>query len=386
MAEAPELLGQALAPGQLADRELAAAEPDRLRGHDLVGQRILDHAVLVDPGLVRECVAADDRLVGLDREPGQVADQAAGRGDLLGGHGRGQLGELRRPGPEGHHDLLERRVAGALAEPVDRDLHLTRAGLDSREGVGRGEAEVVVAVDADSCISADEPDHAPDERPELGRDRVAHGVRDVDGRCAGVDDGLVDAEQEVGVRARRVLGAELDLGVAAQRRAAVPDPAHRLRERFITAQAKLVDEVDVGRGDEHVKVGPLRSPDRLDRALRIAVAAARQGGDGDAAAGLAGDPLHGLEVARRRGRKAGLDDVDPEARELASDLELLGRSQAGARSLLAVAQGRVEDAHGARRDEGSGRAWDRGAHPTTVPLVAGLAADDPFPGLVPAAA
>ena len=56
-----------------------------------------------------------------------------------------------------------------------------------------------------------------------------------------------------------------------------------------------------------------------------------------------------LEVAGRGGREAGLDDVDLEARELAGDLELLGGGQPGAGRLLAVAQGRVEDADGAGR-------------------------------------
>ena len=68
VAELLELALQAAPARQLADRQLAAGQPDRLRGHDLVGQRVLDHAVLVDAGLVREGVAADDRLVGLDRE------------------------------------------------------------------------------------------------------------------------------------------------------------------------------------------------------------------------------------------------------------------------------------------------------------------------------
>ena len=40
---------------------------DVLRPHDLVGARVLQHAVLVDAGFVRERVAADDRLVRLHR-------------------------------------------------------------------------------------------------------------------------------------------------------------------------------------------------------------------------------------------------------------------------------------------------------------------------------
>ena len=106
-----------------------------------------------------------------------------------------------------------------------------------------------------------------------------------------------------------------------------------------------MDEVDVAGGDEEVQVRPLGRQQRLDAALRVAVAAARQPGHGDALR-LRRDALDGLEVARRGGREAGLDDVDVEPGELAGDLELLGDGEPGAGRLLAVAQGRVEDAYG----------------------------------------
>ena len=61
VAELLELALEAAPAGQLADRQLAAGQPDRLRGHDLVGQRVLDDPVLVDARLVGERVAADDR-------------------------------------------------------------------------------------------------------------------------------------------------------------------------------------------------------------------------------------------------------------------------------------------------------------------------------------
>ncbi len=56
------------------------------------------------------------------------------------------------------------------------------------------------------------------------------------------------------------------------------------------------------------------------------------------------DRLDRLEVAGRGDREARLDDVDAKARELVGDLELLGGVQRDAGRLLAVAQGRVEDA------------------------------------------
>ena len=108
--------------------------------------------------------------------------------------------------------------------------------------------------------------------------------------------------------------------------------------------------MDVARGDEDVEVRPLGDPDRLDGPLRVAVAAAGERRDRDPALRLLGDPADGLEVAGRGGREAGLDDVDLEPGQLAGDLELLGGGQPGARRLLAVAQGRVEDADAAGGD------------------------------------
>src|SRR5207248_5188292 len=53
--------------------------------------------------------------------------------------------------------------------------------------------------------------------------------------------------------------------------------------------------------------------------------------------------LHGLEVARRGDWESGLDHIDPQARELLGDLELLRCVQRDSRRLLAVAQRGVED-------------------------------------------
>ena len=63
----------------------------------------------------------------------------------------------------------------------------------------------------------------------------------------------------------------------------------------------------------------------------------------DGALDLARDRLHGLEVARRGDREAGLDHVHAEPRELVRDLDLLLPVERDPRRLLAVAQRRVED-------------------------------------------
>jgi len=55
------------------------------------------------------------------------------------------------------------------------------------------------------------------------------------------------------------------------------------------------------------------------------------------------DLAHGVCVARRGDREAGLDHVDAQAGELLGDLDLLLRVQGDAGRLLAVPQGGVED-------------------------------------------
>ena len=50
----------------LAEHERRLRHADVLGAHDFVGAAILQHAVLVNAGFVRERVAADDRLVRLD--------------------------------------------------------------------------------------------------------------------------------------------------------------------------------------------------------------------------------------------------------------------------------------------------------------------------------
>ena len=57
----------------------------------------------------------------------------------------------------------------------------------------------------------------------------------------------------------------------------------------------------------------------------------------------AGDLVHGGEVAFRRDRETGLDDVDAHRVEQFGDFELLLMRHGRAGTLLAVAQGGVED-------------------------------------------
>ena len=170
--------------------------------------------------------------------------------------------------------------------------------------------------------------------------RVADGVGDVDRRRA-----LVDARSgrtsAVKSRSARVasIGRELDVVAVAL------GLGHRGAGQALDVLARglqLVHDVDVRRRDEGVDARALGVAHRLPRALDVGRVGAGQAGD-DRSMDLAGDRLHGLEVAGRGDREAGLDDVDAQARELVGDLELLGRVERDARRLLAVAQRRVED-------------------------------------------
>ena len=240
-----------------------------------------------------------------------------------------------------HHDLLERGVARALADAVDRALDLAGARLQAGEGVGDGEAEVVVAVDGqhDVAQARHQLVEAAEEGGVLVRHRVADGVGDVDRRRALVERDLHHLGGVLDVGARGVHRRELDV---VDQRARVGDGGAGLALDVLARRGELVLDVDVRRRDERVDPRSRGVAYRPVGGVDVADMNAREAGD-HGALDLAGDRLHGLEVAGRGDREAGLDDVHAQPRELVGDLELLGRVQRDAGRLLAVAQGGVED-------------------------------------------
>ena len=158
-----ERFAERVAAGVLAEHDRVAAQPDGGGVHDLVGGALLQHAVLVDAGLVRERVAPDDRLVRLHLVAGQSRDQPARARDLGRLDARPQT-EARLARAQQHHDLLQRGVAGALADAVDRALDLAAARFQARERVGDRQSEVVVAVHRDGHVV--QRRHQPVERFE----------------------------------------------------------------------------------------------------------------------------------------------------------------------------------------------------------------------------
>ena len=99
VAQLAEAALQRMAAGVLAEHQGRARDADHLGPDDLVGEPVLQHAVLVDAGLVGEGVAADDRLVGLGKDAGQVGEQLAGAVDLPRLHvAAGSRARRRAPG------------------------------------------------------------------------------------------------------------------------------------------------------------------------------------------------------------------------------------------------------------------------------------------------
>src|SRR5262249_31121910 len=76
---------------------------------------------------------------------------------------------------------------------------------------------------------------------------------------------------------------------------------------------------------------------------------------------LAGDGLHGFEIARRGDGETSLNHVHPEVLEGVGDLQFLCQVHAGPWTLFAVSQGRVEDNQALVRH-------DRGSHKTKKAL------------------
>ena len=181
---------------------------------------------------------------------------------------------------------------------------------------------------------------------DIGRQRVADSVGQVDRGRAGVHRRFGDLAQEVQIAARRILRRELDVVAIGAR---VRDRRRDLRQALLAADAQLVFEVNVRRGEEHVNARPRRLRERRPGAIDVRGNGAGQAGDDRPPHG-AGNRAHRLEVAIRRDREAGFDDVHAKAIELLRQAQLLRRGHAEARRLLAVAKRRVE-----HLDAGCGR-------------------------------
>ena len=90
---------------------------------------------------------------------------------------------------DGHDDLFQGGVAGALPNPVDRALQLAGTCLSSCQGVGGGHPQIVLAMRGEDDVLCalrvlSEPRN---EVAELMREGPPGGVWNVDGGCSSLD-------------------------------------------------------------------------------------------------------------------------------------------------------------------------------------------------------
>ncbi len=319
--------------------EVVLGQADALGGDDFIGVFRLEHAILVDAGAVGEGVGTDDGLVRLHRHVAELADQGAGAMNFavadVGVHPE-QVGA----GFEDHRHLFQRTVAGPLADAVDGALDLASAHLHGTDGVGHREAQIVVAVHRDDgLVDVGYPvEQGLDDAGELGRDRIAHGVRNVDGAGSGLDGGFHHAAEVIDRGAARILAGELHvIGVAA----GVLDGADPHLQHVLEALLQLAFDMDGGGGDKGVDAKRLGDFERLTGGIDVFLQSPGEGTD-PAILDVAGDGLHRLEIAGGGDRESHFHDIDTEPLQGLGYLQLLLDRQTGGQSLLTITQGGVE--------------------------------------------
>ena len=241
-------------------------------------------------------------------------------------------------GAHRHHHLLERGVAGALAEAVDRALDLPRAAdLHRGERVGHRHAEVVVAVHRPHRLVRVRNllAQGANELAEQLRHRVADRVRDVDGGRALLDHRLQHAAEEVDLGATAVLRARTRRRGSALRAKRTASFACSstcsgvMRSFFSMCSALVAMKVWMRQAFAPFSA----SMPRCDVAV-VGAAQARHGRVLD----RVGDRAHRLEVAVRRRRESRPRSRRPACAPAARAMRSFSsRGHGCARALLAVA-------------------------------------------------
>jgi len=332
--------GECMTAGVLAQHEFGVGHADGFRSHDLVGQGIFQHAILMDAGFVREGVASDNGFVGLDGDAGDLAEQLAGGKKMLGGNS-GFVRIAIVADAHGHDQFFERGVACALTDAIDGALDLAGSGGDGGHGVGDGHAEIVVAVggDSDALDSLDATADGRDQFAELGGNRVADGVGNIERGGAGFDDGFQNLAKEFGIGAGGVFGRKFDV---VTKRFGKRDRFAGVCQTFLAADAQLVLQVNVGGGEEDVNAWASGMFQCFPGTLDIGAAGAGQSGD-DGSANDRGNGFYGGEVAIGGDGKPGFDHVDAEAVELVREAQLFLMVHAATGGLLSIAERGVEN-------------------------------------------
>src|SRR6185503_6787342 len=134
----------------------------------------------MNPSLMRERIAPDDRLVRLHVEADDTRKHLARRIELSCINTRLE----RQPicaHAERHHNLFKRRIACPLANTVYSALNLSCSCFDCCQTVCNSQTQIVVTVntDDDVAISDNSLAYLLDEMRVLHRRRIANRVRNI---------------------------------------------------------------------------------------------------------------------------------------------------------------------------------------------------------------
>ena len=146
--------------GVLAEDEAMLAA-DELRIEALVVVGMLEQAVDMNAGLVREGALADHALLPRHGATGSAGDRRGKRrkpSQIDAGFDAVALAQAK-------HDLFQRRIPRPLAESIHRGIDVRRPGAHRSQRVGRRQAEVIVRMHLDLEVGA-----APQAADALGTD------------------------------------------------------------------------------------------------------------------------------------------------------------------------------------------------------------------------
>ncbi|MNM89144.1 hypothetical protein D3C81_1013730 [compost metagenome] len=316
--------------GMLAQHQAVAA-PQFVGVQPLVVAPVLEQAIDVDARLVGEHPGADHALLPGHLTSGGLLDQRRDRRDAA----RVDAGIDAVQMLEGQRALLQRRIAGTLAQTVDRGVEVGRAAQHRRQGVGGGQAEVVVGVHLQLEVEARAQEAKALEHAE--RLHHPHGVGEAQAPRAGRLGHLGDAHHEVHVGPRGILAAEAHLESGQARRA---DQPRHLAQGPVAVAAELVPEHQVGDRQRQI--------DHAHPAVagRGEIAVAQPAPGQQARRQLeGGDGAHALALLLAHAGDADLQLRHAQLGERAGDGDLLLGTEGHAGALLTVAQGGVVDDH-----------------------------------------
>ena len=335
------LLDDRAPAGELGDEHVAAVADDR-RVDVLEGLGVRPHARGVQARLVREGVLAHVGLGGVGHAVEQLVHEVRRLGQARQVLGREQRHAHLQLQVRDYRD--EVRIARALADAVDRALHVRGARFHRGERVGDRAAGVVVGVDAER-EAGQRFAHDRERGADLRRQRAAVGVAQHDAlgarlggraqaveRVAGVQREAVEEVLRVEQHALARAGEERD-GLGDHREVLLTRDAHDLLH---------VQHRGLAHDRAHRREALREHPQPLVlRRGHLAPAGHAEGHHLRARELHLGEQREQLLLLRVRGREARLDHVHAELVERADDAQLLLRGQAHAAAAHAVAQGGV---------------------------------------------